>query len=180
MNKWAWIAILMAFPAVAFAQGGRGAKGAGPRPSSRVMPSSQARPRAACAFHAAPAASGHGPSWGLRQALPMRRSFTIRAFPVAATRIDPTPVPAPPPAYDYTPGALIRTTGLPYTMRPSNDAHYQITNAGDKVVLDPNQSVAVDAGPGPHYEASNASSSGGASGRNAVTANAPAAGAGTQ
>ena len=179
MNKWAWISILMAFPAVAFAQGGRGASGAGPRPSSRGIPSSQARPPAARAFHAATAA-GHQPSWGLRPALPMRSSFTIRASPVAATRIDPTPVPTPPPAYDYTPGALIRTTGLPYTMRPTNDAHYQITDAGDKVVLDPNQSVAVDAGPGPHYEALNAASSGGASGRNAVTANAPAVGAGAK
>ena len=110
MNKWAWISILMAFPVVAFAQGGRGASGAGPRPSSRVIPSSQARPPGGARFS--------------------RGRDTDRS------------------------------------------------DAGDKVVLDPNQSVAVDAGPGPHYEASNAPSSGGASGRNAVTANAPAGGAG--
>jgi hypothetical protein len=94
----------------------------------------------------------------------------------------PTPTPAPVyvPPYDYTPGALIRTAGLGYTMTPANDAHYANNDPGYAIVQDPSQTQVLNPFPGVHVGPAdklpppNPGLGGNASGRNAITPNSVA------
>jgi hypothetical protein len=89
----------------------------------------------------------------------------------------PAPAPTPVPPYDYTPGALIRTAGLGYTVTPTNDAHYSNNDPGYAIVQDPEQApllnpcVGVHMGPPDKYPTPNPVGHGNASGRNAITPN---------
>ena len=184
MQAW-WIAALVVLsPSALLAQNGRATRtsrtsrpavrsvsvqraGWPARPQPRAAVSkTAARPVVAPTAAARSRGSGQGFGWsGFKHLQTPQRRLDI-----------PPPADEQPPPYANKPGALIRTEGLGYTTRPTNDVRLHAVEAGDKIVQEPDQAISLG-GRGVHYgppdklPPPSLGTGGAASGRNAITPN---------
>jgi len=207
MRNWALAATILVLPAAVLCQERRTFRpSASSRPATRPVPVSRrpapaaqsvrsARPAVAhipAAGKSATAVSGTSPGQGkgLIWSERFKRDLWGGKAAAARTMADDPPTPAPPapqePApYYYTPGALIRSEGLGYTTKATDDARTHVVEAGYKIGLEEDKALTLNPHRGAHYgppdklPPPNPGMGGDASGRNAITPNTVTSGNGS-